>query len=103
MLEYQPSGFSTVAYHAYDAVWTLARAINRYSLCDVYYDYAYQLNKFVCVCRTLPSVSDDDLRNFDYQTRGGRVTNLISAVLNNTFVGVSVSYAKSFLYKSFKS
>ena len=36
MLEYQSSGFSTVAYHAYDAVWTLARAINRYN---------YQLTK----------------------------------------------------------
>ena len=30
MAEYQPRDFSTVAYHAYDAVWTLAFGINRY-------------------------------------------------------------------------
>ena len=30
MAEYQPRDFSTIAYHAYDAVWTLALGVNRY-------------------------------------------------------------------------
>ena len=31
-VDYSSSGFSTVAYHAYDAVWTLAFGIDRYIL-----------------------------------------------------------------------
>ena len=30
MADYRSSGFSTTAYHAYDAVWTLAFGIERY-------------------------------------------------------------------------
>ena len=38
MAEYQPRDFSTVAYHAYDAVWTLAFRINRYELYVLKFD-----------------------------------------------------------------
>ena len=30
MTDYQATGFSNAAYHAYDAVWTLAFGIDRY-------------------------------------------------------------------------
>ena len=40
MADYDTSSFNTAAYHAYDAVWTLAYAINRYwnSNCINLYD-----------------------------------------------------------------
>ena len=94
MADYRASGFSNAAYHAYDAVWTLAYGIDRYT--PIVKAVLSNLYGILYSHRSLLSLDDEDLyiEEFSYRDNARRITNLISEQLKQpdfTFTGVSVS------------